>query len=445
VAQPAVYVVGARVSVLTYRSGEQTGTSLYTSQDGGASFGPAQLVGDVSIYAAAYGPGDTVSVVSNADAAGALYQDLPLSGAAAAQHAVLGGFPREYNGAIGLIAGTTPLAIFTDASSIGAFQRFLGGDPNNAASWSAPSDIGYVDYPRLAGGPRGLFLLAGDESGGMFVRRFDGTTFGPRVPVTAGDASEASLFEDPAGGLHAVYPRLDASGYHAVHAISDNGTSWRSEELDVQAAGQQSKMRVAAAADHIGVAVWSLNSQIVVAPVGPVPEFHKSVVVGPVSGTIRVRMPGSSKFTVLKDDTSVPLKATIDSKRGVLELSSAPSAKAKAQTIRLSKGLFKVTQPGKITDFALNEPLASCRAHAAAAKKKKSKSRRLFGNGKGSFRTSGRYSAATIRGTRWYVQDTCAGTLTRVLQGSVRVRDKVRHRTVIVRAGKRYLARPRRR
>ena len=50
-----------------------------------------------------------------------------------------------------------------------------------------------------------------------------------------------------------------------------------------------------------------------------------------------------------------------------------------------------------------------------------------------------------MRGTRWLVQDTCAGTRTRVTQGSVRVRDKVKKRTVTIRGPRgTYLARPRR-
>jgi hypothetical protein len=40
-------------------------------------------------------------------------------------------------------------------------------------------------------------------------------------------------------------------------------------------------------------------------------------------------------------------------------------------------------------------------------------------------------------------EDRCDGTLTRVLTGAVRVRDLRRHRTVVVRAGHRYLARAR--
>jgi ferric-dicitrate binding protein FerR (iron transport regulator) len=65
----------------------------------------------------------------------------------------------------------------------------------------------------------------------------------------------------------------------------------------------------------------------------------------------------------------------------------------------------------------------------------------LWGDGKGKFRTKGSYSAATIRGTKWLVQDTCTTTLTRVAQGAVTVRDDVRKKNVVVRAGKSYTAR----
>ena len=67
--------------------------------------------------------------------------------------------------------------------------------------------------------------------------------------------------------------------------------------------------------------------------------------------------------------------------------------------------------------------------------------RRLFGDAKGSFRTSGRNAAATVRGTRWSVQDRCDGTKVTVQRGRVEVRDKVRRKTIIVRTGHTYLAR----
>jgi hypothetical protein len=42
------------------------------------------------------------------------------------------------------------------------------------------------------------------------------------------------------------------------------------------------------------------------------------------------------------------------------------------------------------------------------------------------------------------VQDTCTSTITRVVQGVVTVRDNVRRKNVVVRAGKRYTARKKR-
>ena len=59
---------------------------------------------------------------------------------------------------------------------------------------------------------------------------------------------------------------------------------------------------------------------------------------------------------------------------------------------------------------------------ATAAAKRRKRVRRLWGDGKGSFRTSGRYSAATVRGTRWLTEDRCDGTITRVVRGEVRGR-----------------------
>jgi hypothetical protein len=111
--------------------------------------------------------------------------------------------------------------------------------------------------------------------------------------------------------------------------------------------------------------------------------------------------------------------------------------------------MFKVGQDkaGKITNLTLAEPHARCpkarKASASAKKAKKKKTRRLWGEGKGSFRTTGRYSSATIRGTRWLVTDRCGVTETKVTQGVVTVRDFVRHKTVVIRAGKKYLARKR--
>jgi hypothetical protein len=84
----------------------------------------------------------------------------------------------------------------------------------------------------------------------------------------------------------------------------------------------------------------------------------------------------------------------------------------------------------------------ACRGSRALSLNAKSKKpvRRLFGSAKGRFTTKGRYSSATVRGTKWLVQDQCNGTLTKVLRGVVQVQDFRAHKTVSVRAGHSYLA-----
>jgi hypothetical protein len=69
--------------------------------------------------------------------------------------------------------------------------------------------------------------------------------------------------------------------------------------------------------------------------------------------------------------------------------------------------------------------------------------RSLWGHGKGTYRTKGRYSSATVSGTSWLVEDLCTGTLTIVRQGKVVVKDFATGKIVVVTTGHRYLARPR--
>jgi hypothetical protein len=160
---------------------------------------------------------------------------------------------------------------------------------------------------------------------------------------------------------------------------------------------------------------------------------------------VRVRVPGSSRFVELEEGASVPFGSTVDTRKGKIELTSIARRGERPQTASFFAGIFKIGQSKGHTELQLTEKLAACpRRGRAAAAAKKPKTRRLWGDGKGKFRTKGRYSAATVRGTKWLVRDSCAGTLTRVTRGSVSVRDRVKRRTVIVRAGKRYLAKPKR-
>jgi hypothetical protein len=176
----------------------------------------------------------------------------------------------------------------------------------------------------------------------------------------------------------------------------------------------------------------------------------QSVTVQPVSGTVLVKVPGRG-YVDLSTLKAIPMGSTVDTRKGKVELTS-PGAGDTTQSSLFYDGLFKVTQTGgahPITQLTLNEPLAPCpKRHASKNKNKKAsvarkrhKTRSLWGDGHGSFRTKGRRSAATVTGTKWFVQDSCAGTLTKVARGVVKVRDFGKKKTVSVRAGHKYLAR----
>jgi hypothetical protein len=141
-------------------------------------------------------------------------------------------------------------------------------------------------------------------------------------------------------------------------------------------------------------------------------------------------------------------------------VSAADTAGTKTQASNFYDRIFQVRQPVPknkpkkttvlTTDIVLKGQLSrsSCArlrgAGAAAVDKKKGPKSvlgKLWGNGKGKFRTTGKYSSATVRGTIWLTQDECDGTLTRVRRGTVQVRDFKRKKTVTVKAGHRYLAR----
>jgi hypothetical protein len=81
-------------------------------------------------------------------------------------------------------------------------------------------------------------------------------------------------------------------------------------------------------------------------------------------------------------------------------------------------------------------------SYTAAKKPKKPAKpvRRLWGTGKGRYKTTGRYASAEVRGTFWLVADYCNGTLVKVRSGKVVVRDLAKKKTVVVTSGHAYFA-----
>ena len=101
--------------------------------------------------------------------------------------------------------------------------------------------------------------------------------------------------------------------------------------------------------------------------------------------------------------------------RAASRCSRPPTARAPSRTPGSIEGVFKIGQTKgakPITELKLAQPLAALPqgARRRAPSAKKPKSRKLWGDGKGSFRTRGNFSSATVRGTKWVVTDRCGGT-----------------------------------
>jgi hypothetical protein len=171
------------------------------------------------------------------------------------------------------------------------------------------------------------------------------------------------------------------------------------------------------------------------------PASGKTVVIGDIGGTSRYRRPGSSAFVTLGADRAIPTGSEIDVKKGTLALSSAAGGAKADQTAIFNGGIFKVNQSkgSALTTLKLTEPLACPRAASAS----KARHRKLFGSGHGAFRTQGHFGSATVRGTRWTVDDTCTTTKLTVLHGRVSFLDLVKHKTISVTTGHSYTARAR--
>jgi thrombospondin type 3 repeat protein len=205
------------------------------------------------------------------------------------------------------------------------------------------------------------------------------------------------------------------------------------------------------------------------------PVAGKSFVVRVTSGTVFIQLPtraataafarrssllgraadttAPAGFAVLKGAASVPIGSRLDTKNGRIALTSAADLKGRTQRAQFYGGVFQTKQKrtkkpttelrlssASFTSYA-NTCGVKVSSHGAAAAKSKKRVGRLFGSGKGRFRTRGRFSAATVRGTTWLVEDRCDGTLTKVTKGKVAVFDFGLGKRLTVKSGHSYLAR----
>ena len=180
--------------------------------------------------------------------------------------------------------------------------------------------------------------------------------------------------------------------------------------------------------------------------VAQTPQPGVIVGVSKVSGMVLIKKKGTNQFVELTGQTEIPVGSEVDTTQGTIRLVSGLGG-GRTNSSDFYNGLFKILQSRARNAFMILQleggNFRACGSRALStldARAKRKPVRRLWGNGKGRFTTKGRYSSATVRGTKWLVQDQCNGTLTVVKRGVVQVRDFRKHKTINVRAGRSYLA-----
>lgn len=412
----------------------------------------AQIDGDtLDLFADAQG---RFQIIPTGESAGVFFP--PTSGAPnAGIEAVIGGTPVPLGVGRSTISGPTPTQLPFNAQALNSSYTitagsnqiqvdeqlgYVTGAPVVSAIYTitnlSPTEvnvrlgaIAHLSFPgnglavgQLTGAPPTRQLYANNPATGRKIALFEDTAW---------SAFEEGSFDDVFAGFQ--FTTLD-------NTVDPNpvdaglGAQW---DLGTMAPSQQSQISFG----------WYVERGV-----APTPDLGKSVVAFTSKGKVRVKVPGSNRFVDLDSLRELPLGTVFDTTKGQVTLTSAADAKGTTQKAWFYEGLFKIGQTGgakPVTTLALAGDKPACakpqraKARKGAASKKKAKSRRLWGDGAGRFQTKGQFSSATVRGTKWLVQDRCDGTLTKVVKGSVTVRDFAKRKSVIVKAGDTYLAKAR--
>jgi PKD domain len=329
------------------------------------------------------------------------------------------------------------LSLTTDAASAPVVASDALGD--SEAAWIGSATAGSVVYD--AGGPvvSQIALDAAPIAGlplGMSVSAHDAWSGPVTVAWTFGDGTS--------GSGSAVQHVFAAAGPYPVEATATD------------ARGNQSHAQALAS-------VGSQPSGPGTGPGGPLPppvehETFNAAPVGP--GGVLIQEPGSGEFVPLLSPSQVRNGAIIDVRRGRIRITIA-NGLGGYDTAEFYGGVFRFDQPpvkpgqrafanlylvgGRFRGCAAapKSPRIASAARRKTGKKGDSRSiRQLWGSGHGNFRTVGRFSSASVRGTTWLTDDRCDGTLTRVAAGRVGVRDFLTRRTIVVTKGRTYFAGP---
>jgi hypothetical protein len=187
------------------------------------------------------------------------------------------------------------------------------------------------------------------------------------------------------------------------------------------------------ASDPVGPVTEPPQPEQPIAPPPLEPEHGISFLVQPAAGTVTIKPPRAGSFTTLDGLQKIPVNSLIDTRGGTVNLTAATGNlgdTTEDNSVNLWDGLIRLEQSGDtnaVTTARLIEKLRCGKRKGGKAKAGKSsgpvasksgkRRRRVWGSGRGNYKTSGSGGTGSVRGTTWLTKDTCRGTNFKVTDG----------------------------
>lgn len=186
-------------------------------------------------------------------------------------------------------SGSTLVAVYTSETTphyTTFWVRYLGGDPNAAASWSAPAPLSPLpsldSNAQLAGGPAGIIVTRSIATPGdnerLVVQRFTGSGWSSPVAITNDAAGERfGISQTPTGIVYVIYKDTDGSLRYAV-ARNKSATKF-GKSIKLATRGEIETPQIAVNGEGAGWATWTNDgtpSHVSAAPIVPRPKVTRA-------------------------------------------------------------------------------------------------------------------------------------------------------------------------
>jgi hypothetical protein len=203
------------------------GDLLFTSTDGGSTFGAPVRVGSLSVDAAALAGNDII--FSASFVGGAYVESIPVNASGPPSSTATATKKAAYDIGDGSYAGGALVAsddLGTDYTTYVAFAP-SGTNFNKSASYHNVGTFPHEQFVGISGGALLTLQTTGKEN--LELRLFNGTGFGPAhvVPSNGGGGGSFAIDQDGNGMVH-VFTQTSRSPqtYHLYEVSSFSGTTW---------------------------------------------------------------------------------------------------------------------------------------------------------------------------------------------------------------------------